>query len=830
MGINSPASSRFGALIQQKQIKAESLSRQKAAVEGELNKLNSSASQTELTINNKQVSLSEAIVMLQNIKMPTAPTEPSEADYDLTTEEGNSAYQEQLEQFNIENQRYETEKAEAEARKAALEKAINATMQELDIEEDNLQNLLNTAQATENELAQTNADYEVTMGEISEINAELEELQQIEENQPPEETLEEVPVDKKPTSPEEATYDLADDDSFDLTDTDLDALQEEQAEEEANKPYRHTVSHGDTWYGVAQAKYETTDHQQTLEIARQIKSQNGVSATATNMPSEIDLAQTITLKDGTEVKLTNAEGQVDNSHNTDTNYNHSHNVEQREIAAQEQALREAQAAAEARSAQIQSDMISTLNQVHDLASGEFEAQMQKDGWAGDVADGISYLWNNELGERIGIATGNTASAVREDLAEFDNKIAMLQQAAQNGNLEAEFQQQFGIPYSEENMAQFLSDKSQFENATRAITISAMVDQEFGDIVKNYSAAEANNFATSVSPQEFSSVQSKVEGFFGKNAIANVAAQQGINMDSLSKDEQYMFYCELAKSAMGQAKDNETSALGGRTLEDFATSYNNSFNRAFGEENDILTRVSEYNQSQEQGAAVVKGCTEVAVVVGGSAIVVLSGGTATPLVAAGLTAAASAAVEISDRMSNDVDGDLSGKDLGNIAKKSLVNGTLSFVGGKFSKFAVGKVTQMTAGASSTVTNVTGFATKTAIDGTTDLGKDLLNSGVDGAFDIKNVASRYACALIKGGMGKVSSNATVGNLTKAVTKGGHAYVKKAFNDESVKREINALKKQILNDAQNPANVDAQQLAQYMRTNPNEIDRMLYEAAYG
>ena len=103
-------------------------------------------------------------------------------------------------------------------------------------------------------------------------------------------------------------------------------IKPEDSAQETPEPYKHKTQLGDTWYGIVQAKYGITDHKQTMEIVHQLKAQNNVSLSATNMPKEVLLPDTITLKDGTEVKLTDKDAVVDTSHNNITNANHSYNL------------------------------------------------------------------------------------------------------------------------------------------------------------------------------------------------------------------------------------------------------------------------------------------------------------------------------------------------------------------------------------------------------------------------------------------------------------------------------------------------------------------------
>lgn len=83
------------------------------------------------------------------------------------------------------------------------------------------------------------------------------------------------------------------------------------------------------------------------------------------------------------------------------------------------------------------------------AKKSFEAQLAKDGWAGDLADGISILWGSE----------NRASKVREDLTNYEKQLESLKSAAQRGHNEfnAEFKKIYGENFNTNNLANYIKD-------------------------------------------------------------------------------------------------------------------------------------------------------------------------------------------------------------------------------------------------------------------------------------------------------------------------------------------------------------------------------------
>ena len=237
----------------------------------------------------------------------------------------------------------------------------------------------------------------------------------------------------------------------------------------------------------------------------------------------------------------------------------------------------------------QAATVDMLSQQLDSAQAAFDAQMKEDGWAADVADGISNIWG------IFQENGNQAWRVREDLAQYRKDMDALKTAAKQGDSQfrAKFKQMFGVDYNQ-------------------------------------------------------------------NAIAD-----------------YMM--------------NPTSA---------------NYKKAFGTKNNIGVRVAKYNESQQTGAAVVKGATTVAA---GIAIGVATGGTG--LVALGAAAAAttasSVAINASDRLSSEVG--LREGEMGQIFENALWDGASVLAGG-----VVGKVAQTTIKGVSTAATVTRSAANAAGD--------------------------------------------------------------------------------------------------------------------
>lgn len=104
------------------------------------------------------------------------------------------------------------------------------------------------------------------------------------------------------------------------------------------------------------------------------------------------------------------------------------------------------------------DAVNTSNEILGNAKDDFAQQLAEDGWAGDVADGVSVLWNSK----------NRASKVREDIAAYENSMKELNEAANQGEMQfrAKFKEIYGVAYNPENIAEYKKNPTE-ENYKKA---------------------------------------------------------------------------------------------------------------------------------------------------------------------------------------------------------------------------------------------------------------------------------------------------------------------------------------------------------------------------
>ncbi|MBR1460015.1 hypothetical protein IJ596_00070 [bacterium] len=90
--------------------------------------------------------------------------------------------------------------------------------------------------------------------------------------------------------------------------------------------------------------------------------------------------------------------------------------------------------------------LNTLIRAGNEANKEFKKQLADDGWAGDVADGISVLWGSD----------NRASKVRVDIDTHNKNMQALKKAASQGDeaFEKKFKEIFGVNYNQKAIDEY----------------------------------------------------------------------------------------------------------------------------------------------------------------------------------------------------------------------------------------------------------------------------------------------------------------------------------------------------------------------------------------
>ena len=176
--VSNVGGNNLGVLLQQKQKKLESINKQKDAVQAVLDKTNVQASDAKVKVGNTETSLSEAIVTLQNhpFKGMKMPEDVNKAKYEITNEDGTKGFnQKEYDAAMADFQKQADEYKKAEQEYKNLETSIEKTTKELDMDKKALEDLIKVADQKEQELKAADKDYDVTYGEVEDLNKQIEE-------------------------------------------------------------------------------------------------------------------------------------------------------------------------------------------------------------------------------------------------------------------------------------------------------------------------------------------------------------------------------------------------------------------------------------------------------------------------------------------------------------------------------------------------------------------------------------------------------------------------------------------------------------------------------
>ena len=280
------------------------------------------------------------------------------------------------------------------------------------------------------------------------------------------------------------------------------------------------------------------------------------------------------------------------------------------------------------------------------ANRDFNAQLKADGWAGDFADLMGNLWNSK----------NTADSVRGDLSKAQKQLNALKMAASRGEsaFKSEFKKIFGVEYNygaivayqkaEQNYVaakaeqmfkrgfkNLLSDEPLKEEKRR------MLPKGHGEMVEYYDPSLSKE-------QVYDREYEALAEYLGEHGAEIINAKfKQLGLENAPIEKKYEGLKELAKEVYAQLNAQKVKVCGGnKSFEDVESAYQSAYKSAYGYSNNIMKRVSDYNASQQAGAAAVKAGVVVAATLGAA---FTGGGT---LAVAGVAAGATVAAEVTDK--------------------------------------------------------------------------------------------------------------------------------------------------------------------------------------
>ena len=256
----------------------------------------------------------------------------------------------------------------------------------------------------------------------------------------------------------------------------------------------------------------------------------------------------------------------------------------------------------------------------------YNGQMQRDGIAADIADGVSRIWGSE----------NTAAKVRKDLKASNAQLQQLKEAKLQGEeaYKAKFKEIFGIEYDYANMVAYQKAEATYINASanhefemsfnrtlKTLLSPAPLHEEVRydspDPMTNMVITTVTATKSQVYSREFNNLaefltqkDSNGNEIKGSEILNKAFEEKGVANGTI--EEKFEVLKQIAQALSKQLHSATLEAGGGKEFSEVQTMYDNSYKAAYGVENDIMKRVTDYNVSQEMGAGVVKASTAIAV--------------------------------------------------------------------------------------------------------------------------------------------------------------------------------------------------------------------------
>ena len=276
------------------------------------------------------------------------------------------------------------------------------------------------------------------------------------------------------------------------------------------------------------------------------------------------------------------------------------------------------------------EMTDVKEYVVNLKTGEktevkYNGQMQRDGIAADIADGVKKIFGSE----------NTAAKVRKDLKTTNTQLQQLKEAKTQGEevYKAKFKEIFGVEYDYANMVAYQKAEAAYINASSNYEFEMMFNRTLKTLLSlaplreevRYDNPDAmtNMVITTVTAtkeqvysREFNNLaefltqkDSNGNGIKGSEILNKAFEEKGVANGTI--EEKFEVLKQIAKTLSKELHTATLEAGSGKEFSEVQAMYDNSYKAAYGIENDIMKRVTDYNVSQEIGAGVVKAGTTIA---------------------------------------------------------------------------------------------------------------------------------------------------------------------------------------------------------------------------
>ena len=340
----------------------------------------------------------------------------------------------------------------------------------------------------------------------------------------------------------------------------------------------------------------------------------------------------------------------------------------------------------------------SLKTTGENAQTALNGQIATDGWAGKIADSVSVLWNSK----------NRASLVQGDINTYNAQIDELKQSIKEKKFNEKFKEIFDIEYNHANIAKYNKKAQQFKLAVTSSVTADITNSKLEEDIKTY---KENNgklqdktsikvlpyamtgsvpyyYETKTKENTLKNLENSLVAVLGsKEILHNTLKSSGLNTEKMTDEEKYSTYGVIAEFLVETTKETAKNCAKGKTIKELKEEYDKAYEKAYGTKNNIQARVDKYNRSQEIGAAVVRGVTRSAA----SALVMLAApeaGLAKIAANAATVMGIKVLVDGSDKLSNNVDDDLTKDKFKKMVRSASISGAEKLASGLIGAFVPG----------------------------------------------------------------------------------------------------------------------------------------------
>lgn len=258
-----------------------------------------------------------------------------------------------------------------------------------------------------------------------------------------------------------------------------------------------------------------------------------------------------------------------------------------------------------------------LKNTGENAQTSLNGQLQSEGWAGKIADKISVLWRSK----------NRAHLVQEDIDKYNQQIENLVLSIKENKFNQKFKEIFEVDCDLEKIQTYNKKAEQYKLAATTQSIADITLSKLAKVTSEYKSnngqledrkeitinrydmrgIEAPYHKNIPKEVTFKKMEDALINTVGSKKILDTALKNsGIDIEKASIDSKYKAYGILAEYLIETSKATAKNCTEGKSLKEIKKEYDNAYQNAYGDKNNIQARVDKYNRSQEIGAAAVKG--------------------------------------------------------------------------------------------------------------------------------------------------------------------------------------------------------------------------------